>query len=633
MFKAIKHADNTMITSGGTPTRTHISVLPWEILQMIFAFLSKYEQFVPALVCKDWYYALTDMRRRRGEEKWTTSIERVFATPTLMDWAMHFFDDIQTHTDESYKHFFAPDTVWKSIAAGGNMELCQSVLSINQFVNTTKREVFISELAKYGHYYILKWLFDNKHIIKRDFFGATALEMIASNATKSGNMQLLSWLISIECVFTSNAYNGAIMNKHYGVIDWLIKIECAMCPSHILTAVNTCSLEMVQFLCERNFPLCQGSIMSAIEKNEIEMLKRLIQYNSKLPDDEKIIFNIIYCKKAAYCGHLEILKLFHQMGCPFDEKVISTAAGEGHFEIVKYLRGNGCPWDEDTFTVAVGTQKMDLLEYLYRNGCPYDENATNSAADAGNLNILKWLVEELNCPIDDDSEEDVIQCATRSGNLDIIKYLHERDCRIDELSVVFAAVMNNVTILEYFAEHIVYDPDVVVNGAINNGSIDALNFFWDNHQDEIDWDDQLYESSIVNNHPEVMQWLHSKGVSISPDLLKYAIECNNIDICNLILSLCTPTELNLNLSHIIYMVTNGTSGLLSKLASFSPATKELMGDDNCIIRAISNKNLDVLKWLHSNIKPFKMYVFHLAAEEKFYDLIEWGSENGYECDF
>ena len=50
-----------------------------------------------------------------------------------------------------------------------------------------------------------------------------------------------------------------------------------------------------------------------------------------------------FCWRMARKGNLELLKILHEKGCPWDEETCSKAAEKGHLECLKYAHENGCP--------------------------------------------------------------------------------------------------------------------------------------------------------------------------------------------------------------------------------------------------------------------------------------------------
>jgi len=59
-----------------------------------------------------------------------------------------------------------------------------------------------------------------------------------------------------------------------------------------------------------------------------------------------------FCAQMAENGNLELLKVLHENGCPWDESTCRSAALGGHLECMKYERENGCPWDWRTCSEA-----------------------------------------------------------------------------------------------------------------------------------------------------------------------------------------------------------------------------------------------------------------------------------------
>ena len=70
--------------------------------------------------------------------------------------------------------------------------------------------------------------------------------------------------------------------------------------------------------------------------------------------------------KAAYGGHLDVLKWLCQNGCSYYESTCTNAAAGGHLEVLKWLREDGCPWDKDE--------------------CEYRANFT------GHVHVVEWIM-------------------------------------------------------------------------------------------------------------------------------------------------------------------------------------------------------------------------------------------------
>ena len=66
-----------------------------------------------------------------------------------------------------------------------------------------------------------------------------------------------------------------------------------------------------------------------------------------------------FCEQMARNGNVELLRFFHENGCPWDEKTCSQAAFNGHLECLRYAHENGCPWDEKTCSWATENGRLE----------------------------------------------------------------------------------------------------------------------------------------------------------------------------------------------------------------------------------------------------------------------------------
>ena len=104
-----------------------------------------------------------------------------------------------------------------------------------------------------------------------------------------------------------------------------------------------------------------------------------------------------FCWRMARKGNLELLKILHEKGCPWDVRTCKWAAYNGHLECLKYAHENGCPWDEETCSEAAENGHLECLKYAHENGCPWDDWTCSQAAYKGHLECLKYAHEN-GCP-------------------------------------------------------------------------------------------------------------------------------------------------------------------------------------------------------------------------------------------
>ncbi|KAL4084212.1 hypothetical protein QTP88_028039 [Uroleucon formosanum] len=95
------------------------------------------------------------------------------------------------------------------------------------------------------------------------------------------------------------------------------------------------------------------------------------------------------CQEAASHGHINCLKLAHEIGVPWDQNTCLNAASKGHLDCLIYARENGCPWYVGVCNSASMNGHKDCLVYARENGCP----SSNDAATGGHYDCLVYAHE------------------------------------------------------------------------------------------------------------------------------------------------------------------------------------------------------------------------------------------------
>ena len=126
---------------------------------------------------------------------------------------------------------------------------------------------------------------------------------------------------------------------------------------------------------------------------------------------------------AARSGALEKLKMFREVGFPWETRTCAFAAMGGHLEVLEWLRENKCPWDGDTCSNAAEEGHLNVLRWARENGCPWDTRTCSYAARNGHLETLQWARAN-GCPWDDET----YAWAARGGHLDILNRARESGC-------------------------------------------------------------------------------------------------------------------------------------------------------------------------------------------------------------
>ncbi|CAI6344615.1 unnamed protein product [Macrosiphum euphorbiae] len=245
--------------------------------------------------------------------------------------------------------------------------------------------------------------------------------------------------------------------------------------------------------CESLFELLK------IEKTRNEGNDRHTMYSRALlasSDDER--FRNI-CKEAASHGHINCLKLAHEIGVPwddndraydlsvrpadleslkyasgqlclYDERTCSNAAENGHMDCLVYARENGCPWDQSTCYKAALGGHLDCLVFARENGCPWDVRTCSNAAINGHMDCLIYAREN-GCPWD----QSTCFSAVLGGHLDCLIFARENGCPWGEWTCSRATEYGYTHCLVYAREEICpWDESKCYNVSASGGHLDCF---------------------------------------------------------------------------------------------------------------------------------------------------------------
>jgi hypothetical protein len=159
-----------------------------------------------------------------------------------------------------------------------------------------------------------------------------------------------------------------------------------------------------------------------------------------------------FCLKVACTNKLELLKWAREeKECRWDRWTITAAANHGNMEMVKYCVANECPIDETACARAAWKGHLEVLKYLHEEvKAPWDWRTASWAAKNGHLHILEYLVERKF------DKYGVCVClyAAENGHLDCLQYLHETAKAPWNFRAVRVAHENDQTeCLQYFLDN------------------------------------------------------------------------------------------------------------------------------------------------------------------------------------
>jgi len=134
-------------------------------------------------------------------------------------------------------------------------------------------------------------------------------------------------------------------------------------------------------------------------------------------------------------------------------------------------------------------EKGDLNTIIcyYLSGVEFNENIMRLACKSGNLDLVKFLI-DIKCPINDDS----IGHAVLYGHYEIVKYLVNIDVPLTTLAMYNACVTGNLLMINFLLR------------------LDAPFHYI------------CVCAAACNNHVDVLEFFYNKGIRLESDILDYA---------------------------------------------------------------------------------------------------------------
>ena len=101
--------------------------------------------------------------------------------------------------------------------------------------------------------------------------------------------------------------------------------------------------------------------------------------------------------------------------------------------------------------IAIKYSNLNLLKYLYENGCPMNDCSCSIAASSGSLECLKYAYEH-----GYSLSKDVCSKAVQNKHLECLKYAHKNGCLLDEYLCSISAENKDLECLKYAYENGAY---------------------------------------------------------------------------------------------------------------------------------------------------------------------------------
>lgn len=228
------------------------------------------------------------------------------------------------------------------------------------------------------------------------------------------------------------------------------------------------------------------------------------------------------CVSAAAHNYLNLLKWFPESGSK-DERVWDAALRSGHVEVLQWLQVQsgleGHELSQDDLYDAAMYGNLRAVQWICtnfdQNNLSLDEYVMNCAIRSGNLELVHWLLQQV-CP----TNYETFRAALETKNLELVKLLHDTfDYELDEFAFQDAIWSGSTEIIQWMLDSGCEWYEDLFSDAIQTGNLQVVKYLYDKG---LQTDPEGYYFAANATTPEMLQYLTSKGYVPGEDEYKLA---------------------------------------------------------------------------------------------------------------
>ncbi|GFH46455.1 hypothetical protein CTEN210_02929 [Chaetoceros tenuissimus] len=384
--------------------------------------------------------------------------------------------------------------VLEKIVTGRHLEVIKFLLMKGR-IEEIKSKAFVDKLLSKGHVLDVCWMVENElitrqnavsmkyslaeqghfDILKRKFRrNDRNYQTFLMSAAKGGQLEIFNWLLQRgNCTWDLHLFRCAAFGGSIPILEQCLENNCPSDASICVAAMKlkdnkAKALNTLKWLRENGILWNEQTCEVAAESGNLEAL--MWAKSNGCPWDVKAISVAVirgdlplieYCLangcrsnyvlyKVAFFPFpsemakgdiktpetkLDIFKLLHHHGVPWNKSVSNEAAEQLHFPALTWALQNGCPWDDDIYHMAMRKCSKSLLKYCIENDrVPTNRNVYVDAIEYPSerrsikphtevIQLLQ-LFREYDVPMD----ESVIDCAVRLQRLKVLRWLRCNGC-------------------------------------------------------------------------------------------------------------------------------------------------------------------------------------------------------------
>ena len=262
-------------------------------------------------------------------------------------------------------------------------------------------------------------------------------DLCAAVAT-DGNLELLKRLRERGCPWDYDTLINAARENHLVLAEWALGAKCPICKYHIRRICEQAALhahlEMLALLRAQGLCHYDAALHAAAASNrrEVFLWCEAVEPGKVAHELSGETFMRPLCESAAYGGHIDMLQLLREKGCPWGKMVVVSAVEGGHLQAVQWLLRNGCPWKDRVLVRASKFGHLPIIEWALLNVRPMSSLSDKichkmilKAARKGHVALVERLLD--NGLPRAAVWNDVSDSAARRGHTHVLALLHRHN--------------------------------------------------------------------------------------------------------------------------------------------------------------------------------------------------------------